>query len=354
MLHHFYFYFTAEEDADNENKSEHQQNTFTTDVTKPPTMEENRHFLASRNIGTMNFFVRCLVLCLNSNCCDFTDTSIPPHATYDNCREGIPYPPPNIVSSLAVTSQQQSLYSLTSRPPPTAPPPSSTIHTSLAAVPASVPLLTAVPSSGASLQTVSLIQVPVSVPASSVILSCPLETTLVTSEPVVHLPVVHSTLPPNSITVPLQTTVIPAQIQITSQAAVPQSTVQTVQINQSSTNVILSQTLQPQSILVPSECIHSQQPLSMVQSQPPHSVYSTIPSSTITYPIAQPSQQSALPPVHLPPPNYTPIVPAHHREPDMRGVPNLPFPNCKSSQFINEKDGYCNERSLISKSYCVY
>lgn len=259
-----------------------------------------------------------------------------------------------IPSSLAVTSQAQSLYSLTSHPPPSVPPPTSSIHTSLAAVPASVPLLTAVPSSGASLQTVSLIQVPVSVPASSVILSCPLETTLVTSDPVVHLPVVHSTLAPNSITVPLQTTVIPAQIQITSQAAVPQSTVQTVQINQSSTNVILSQTLQPQSILVPSECIQSQQPLSMVpQSQPPpHSVYSTMSSSSITFPMAQPSQESALPPVHLPPPNYPP--PGHHREPDMRGVPRLPYTNRNNSQYSNENDGYCDDRTFISKSYCVY
>lgn len=253
-----------------------------------------------------------------------------------------------ISSSLAVTSQQ-SLYSLTSHPPPTAPP-SSTIHTSLAAVPASVSLLT-VPSSGASLQTVSLIQVPVSVSASSVILSCPLETTLMTSEPVVHLPVVHSTLPPNSITVPIQTTVIPAQIQITSQATVPQSTVQTVQINQSSTNVILSQTLQPQSILVPSECIQSQQPLSMVQPSQ-HSVY-TMSNSSINYSMPPPSREG-LPPIHLPPPNYTPVVPARHQEPNMRGVPNLPFPNCKSSRFSNENDGYYNERSLISKSYCVY
>lgn len=309
-------------------------------------LEETRHYLTGRNIG--NIFGTNYVDHLGNyiNFLVHADTSIPPHVNFDaNCRDGIPYPPPTMIpSSIAVTSQQQSLYSLTSHPPPSAVSQSSAIHTSIAAVPASVPLLTAVPSSGTSLQTVSLIQVPVSVPASSVILSCPLETTLVTSEPVVHLPVVHSTLTPNSITVPLQTTVIPAQIQITSQAAVSQSTVQTVQINQSSTNVILSQTLQPQSILVPSECIQSQQPLPMVSpSQPPPSVFN------------YPGRESGIPPVHLPPPNYPPILPpaSRHQNQDLRGVPttNLSF---KSSQYDNENDAYVGERSLISKSYCVY
>lgn len=298
----------------------------------------------------------------------FLDKNKVAHTEFGRCNEGIPYPPPNMIpvtSTLAVTSQQQSLYSLTSGHLQSAPPPP-TIHTSLAAVPASVPLLSAVASSGTSLQTVSLIQVPVSVPASSVILSCSLETALVSSEPVVHLPVVHSTLSHGSISVPLQTTVIPAQIQITSPAAVPQSAVQTVQINQSPTNVILSQTLQSQSILVPSECI--QQPTTTTalpntnvpppmlpatappkqQTRPPvQSVY----SSASPYPMAQPMtpDTTALPPVHLPPPNYNPLS-GCITESNVHGVPS-PTRNCRTQN--KESDGFYKERSLISKSYCV-
>ncbi len=281
--------------------------------------------------------------------------------SFRDFRDGIPYPPPNInlhpaSSTMAVTPQQPPLYC----PPPSAPP-SSTIHTSLAAVPASVSLLSTVPSSGASLQTVSLIQVPVSVPASSVILSCPIETTLMSSEPVVHLPVMHSTLSHGSVsvplqTVPLQTTVIPAQIQITSRAAVPQSSVQAVQINQSSANVILSQTLQPQSILVSPECIDSQTPSLPNTTIPPPMLPPTNQPPPSTHSVYAPvSPNTSLPPVHIPPPNYPPVTLAPvHRNPALRGLPNFSSANCNTPQFNKENDGYRGDRSLLSKSVCMY
>jgi len=224
-------------------------------------------------------------------------------------------------------------------------------------MPASMRVLSAVPSSTASLQTVSLIQVPVSVPASSVILSCPLETTLVSSEPVVHLPVVHSTLSHSSMsvplqTVPLQTTVIPAQIQITSSAP-SVNAVQAVQINQSSTNVLLVPPecmTQPSS--VPAALPNTNVPPPMLPVPPPQPpsvpppVFSTAPPSVYSMP-PQNVDTSTLPPVHLPPPNFNPIA-AHYAE----GVPASPVLDCKASVKL-EKDGFGNERTLISKSSCV-
>lgn len=183
-----------------------------------------------------------------------------------------------------------------------------------------------------------------------------------TSEPVVHLPVVHSTLPPNSIqvplqTVPLQTAVIPAQIQISSQATVPQS----VQINQSPANMIL----QPPPILVPSECIQQAQPNANMPMPPMHPMYPPPPrpmASSANFPTSHPStHETGLPPVHIPPPNYAPVMSAAVAASGCREesfgdvVPNaLAASNYKSSQFINESDGYRTERALISKSYCVY
>lgn len=274
--------------------------------------------------------------------------------------EGIPYPPPNLnilpTSSALVTPQTQSLYSLTAHPPPSVP---TSIHTSLTTVPGSVSVLSAVPSSAASLQTVSLIQVPVSVPTSSVILSCPLETTLVSSESVVHLPIVHSTFSHSSMTVPLQTTVIPAQIQITSRATVPPvNAMQTVQINQSSTNVIL-----PQSIIVPQECVaqpptvptalpNTNVPPPMLPVPPPSQpppVFSAAPPPIYSMPPHSVTPDtSTLPPIHLPPPNFNPIA-GHYPE----GVPHAsPLLDCKTSVKL-EKYGFGNERTIISKSTCV-
>ncbi|XKL69167.1 hypothetical protein PGB90_006936 [Kerria lacca] len=367
--------FVLAPEKENVNIIEDTNNNKNNQVSEEMVQENNGQLPYSRNNGNFMFIIKSnkvVYIYLKSfqrYFYLFTDNSILPHTNL-NCNrkfgdfsEGIPYPPPSInihpvSSAIAITSQQSSLYTLTSHPPPASP--SSNSHTSLA----SVPLLPAVPSSGTSLQTVSLIQVPVSVPASSVILSCPLETTLVTSESVVHLPVVHSTLSHNSIsvplqTVPLQTTVIPAQIQITSQTTVPQSSMQAMQINQSSTNVILSQTLQPQSILVSSDCIQeSQRPgLPNTNVPPPilpppimNSVFSTMPQHS------QPSiTNTCLPPVHLPPPNFTPITPVavHHQDQNTQAVFNYTHPNYKCSQFSKENDDFYSERSLISKSFCV-
>ncbi|KAK7574341.1 hypothetical protein V9T40_011532 [Parthenolecanium corni] len=270
---------------------------------------------------------------------------------FTDFNDGIPFPPPPlnlhpVSSSVNMSAQPQPLYSITHPPPapvqlpppvPGPPVPTSApgIHTSLAAVPTSVSLIPAIASSAASLQTVSLIQVPVSMPASSVILSCPLETTLVSSEPVVHLPVVQSALSQSSITVPLQTTVIPAQIQITSQAPMPLSSMQTVQTNQSSTNVILSQTtLQPSSILLSSEATAAAVAAAAASAAavPPP----PLPNTNVPPPMlpAQFSQLSAtvnsnLPPVHLPPPNFPPVsVPVATQPLESTLPPNFHRNNC--------------------------